>query len=85
MTVKPTWSAPAGTDTVAGTVAEPEFDDKLIVSPPVGAGPLRVNVPADEAGPTTDVGFKVIVAKDGGVIVSVADSITDPTDPDITA
>jgi hypothetical protein len=66
-------------------MAELELDDRPIASPPLGAGPLRVTVPADEAGPTTAVGFNAIVASDGGVIVKVADSLTGPTDPDITA
>lgn len=85
LTVKPACAAPAGTVTVAGTVAALTLDDRLTVNPPAGAGPVRVTVPVDAAGPTTAVGFNVIVSSEGGAIVRVADSVTDPTDPEITA
>ena len=78
-------SAPAETVTVAGTIAADELDVRLIVSPPVGAGPVRVTVPAEDAGPVTVVGFKTTEAKVGGVMDRVAETVTAPTDPDITA
>jgi hypothetical protein len=50
--------APAATVTLAGTVATAVL---LLVSvttvPPVGAAPVKVTVPVEEAGPTTLVGF----------------------------
>jgi hypothetical protein len=85
LTVNAAWSAPAGIVTVAGTEATAESEDKLTLSPPVGAGPVIVTVPVDDAGPTTVVGLRVNVAKVGGVIVRVCETVTDPTDPEITA
>ena len=78
-------SAPAATVTVDGTIATGELDVRLIVSPPVGAGPVRVTVPAEDAGPTTVAGFKTTEAKVGGVMDRVAETVTAATAPDITA
>lgn len=51
VTVKVAVVDPAATVTEAGTVAELELDDRLTTLPPVGAGPLIVTVPVDDAPP----------------------------------
>ncbi len=57
-TVKVTVVAPAGTVTLAATVAAVVLLDVSVTTvPPAGAGPLRVIVPVLEAPPFTDVGF----------------------------
>jgi hypothetical protein len=48
--------APAAITTVAGTVAQETLEERWIVAPPVGAGPLSVTVPVEDVPPTTDVG-----------------------------
>jgi hypothetical protein len=52
--------APSGTVTLAGTVA---FLVSLLLSvtltPPAGAGPLKMTVPVDVAGAVTRVGFRI--------------------------
>lgn len=50
---------PAATVTIAGTVAYPLLDDRVIVNPPVGAAPLMVTVPVDDPPLVTDVGDKL--------------------------
>jgi len=73
LTVKVAVAAPAATVTLAGTVAA---DVLLLVSvtaaPPVGAAPLSVTVPVDEAPPVADVGFTLTELTTGGVTVRVA-------------
>src|SRR6476660_10540400 len=66
--------APAGTVTLAGTVAAVLLLDSVTVAPPVGAAPLRVTVPVDELPPVTLVGLTATEDKDkaAGVTVSVA-------------
>ena len=59
LTVNDTVFAPAGTVTVAGTVANAEFDERLIVHPPAGAEPPSVSVQVEEDPPVTDVGLNV--------------------------
>ena len=44
---------PAGTVTVAGTLAAVELLLKVTATPPLGAGPLSVTVPCAEKPPTT--------------------------------
>jgi len=57
--------APAGTVTLAGTVATAVLLlDSATVAPPVGAAPLRVTVPVDELPPVTLVGFSATEDKD---------------------
>jgi len=63
---------PAPTTTVAWTVAEVLFDERLTVSPPVGALLLNVTVPVEDVPPTTDNGETVTLVKVGAVIVRVA-------------
>jgi len=52
---------------------------RLTSIPPVGAAPVRVAVPVDVANPVTVVGLSVIDAMVGGLMVSVADWVTDPS------
>jgi hypothetical protein len=60
VTVKVADAAPAGTVIFAGTAATfVLLLNKFTVTPPVGAGPLRVTVPVDCAPPTTAVGLNV--------------------------
>jgi hypothetical protein len=51
--------APAGIASVAGTFSAVLLDAKLMTTPPVGAGSLRVTVPVAVAPPGIDVGFTV--------------------------
>jgi hypothetical protein len=80
--------APAGTVTLAGTVAtEVLLLARLTRTPPVGAGPLSVTVPCDEAPDRTVLGDRLSDVKDGadgtggggdtvvGCTVNVADTI----------
>jgi hypothetical protein len=77
--------APAGTTTLLGTVAtEVLLLRRLTCTPPVGAGPLSVTVPCDEAPDRTVLGARLSDAKDSadgggdtvvGCMVSVADII----------
>jgi hypothetical protein len=49
--------APAGTVTLAGTLAAPLLLESVTCAPPAGAGPLSVTVPVEEFPPVTLVGF----------------------------
>ena len=61
-TVKVTVVAPAGTVTLAATVAAVVLLDFSVTTvPPAGAGPFSVIVPVLEAPPFTDVGFSTNV------------------------
>lgn len=77
LTVKDALVAPAGTVTLAGTLAAPLLLESVTRAPPAGAGPLNVTVPVEDCRPpTTLVGFSVneeTVGSGGGVTVSVAD------------
>ncbi len=74
--------APAGTNTLEGTLAAPLLLESATCAPPAGAGPLRVTVPVVEfTPPITLVGLSVseeTVGSGGGVTVSVADLLTPP-------
>ncbi len=60
VTVKVVDVEPAGTVTVAGTVAaDVKLDESVTTSPPVGATPLMVTVPVDGVPPVTVVGFRL--------------------------
>ena len=83
-TVKVARVAPAGTVTLAGTVAT---DGLLLESdttaPPLGAAALSVTVPVEDPSgpPTTLDGFsvsEVSVGRGAGVTVSAADCVTPP-------
>ena len=59
VTVKVRLLAPAGTVTLAGTVAALESSESETTAPPLGAGALKVTVPVEELPPTTLVGLTV--------------------------
>lgn len=71
--------APAGTTTLAGTVAMALLLlVRVTVRPALGAGPFRVTVPTDAAPPWTVLGFKVRALAAGAETLSVADFVTPP-------
>ena len=74
--------APAGTNTLEGTLAAPLLLESTTCAPPAGAGPLSVTVPVEEfTPPITLVGLSVseeTVGSGGDVTVSVADLLTPP-------
>jgi len=73
VTVKFTVEALAGTVTVAGTVALLFAEVKVTVTPTEeGAAGVIVTVPTEEAGPTTDAGFRVKPVTTGAVTIRVA-------------
>ncbi len=73
VTVKVATFVPAATVTVAGTVDEGSFEDKATdIVLPVATFPINVTVPVDEDPPTNDVGFRVTVPMNGGMIVKIA-------------
>src|SRR5437867_9781758 len=83
LTVKVALVLPAGTVTLAGTVAAPVLLlDKLTTAPPLGAGPLSVTVPVEELPPVTLVGLRLSDESVGGagVTVSEADRVVGGSD-----
>ena len=60
---------PAATVTEAGTVALAESDDRLTISPPVGAGEDNVTLPALADPPTTEAGVNPLDTGSTGLIV----------------
>ena len=80
VTVKVALVAPAGTVTLAGTVATAVLLlDSVTTAAPLGAAPLRVTVPCEELPPVTLAGFSVSKERViGGVTVSVAVWVTPP-------
>lgn len=74
-TVKVPVVLPTATVRDAATVALAELLISETMSPPVGAGELRVTVPLLDFPPFTDVGLSVTDTITGGVIVRVADCI----------
>lgn len=63
---------PAGTVTLAGTVAAALVSDRDTTAPPVGAFPFSVTVPVEETPPTTVAGLMLTVDKAAGVTVRFA-------------
>ena len=78
VTVKVAVALPAGTITLAGTVAAALFLDKATEMPPLGAALLKVTVPVEDVPPVTLVGLTETEesAGAGGVIVSAAVLLT---------
>ena len=73
VTVKLALEPPAGTVTLAGTVATPVLLlERETTAPPLGAGPLRITVPVEDVPPVTLVGFSV--SDDGVVVVEGAEA-----------
>jgi len=74
--------APAGTNTVAGTVMVPGTPtDTFTSQPPLGAGDLSVIVPVDEVPPFTLEGFNVNPAIESPFTVSNVDLVVTPSEP----
>src|SRR5438034_9978667 len=82
LTVKVALVLPAGTVTLAGTLAAPLLLDSVTCAPPAGAGPLSVTVPVDDCvPPVTLVGFKVseeAVGRTGRVTMGGVVGFTQP-------
>ena len=74
VTVKVVLVLPAGTVTLAGTVAAEVLPLVSVTTvPPVGAAPFKVTVPVEDVPEVTDVGFNVTDdTETGGVTVSTA-------------
>jgi hypothetical protein len=69
--------APAVTRTLAGTVAVPVLLlERVMVEPPVGAGPVSVTVPVDVLPPIIVVGLALRADKVGGFTVRLAVFVT---------
>lgn len=72
---------PAAIVTDAGGLAALLLLLRLTIIPPFGAADDIVAVPVAEVPPTTAVGLTLMDANVGGLIVSVADRVTVPSDP----
>jgi hypothetical protein len=64
--------APAGTVTVAGTVAAEPFDERFTTEPPVGAATETVINPVVDVPPKTTFGDIVMLERIAGWMVKVA-------------
>src|SRR5438105_1871667 len=85
-TVKVALLLPAGTVTLAGTLAAPLPLERVTCAPPAGAGPLSVTVPVEDCTPpTTLVGFSVSEETVGRGRVGAAGELAVPAPPDIAA
>src|SRR5262249_5496089 len=83
VTVNVVLVAPAGTVTLAGTVATAVLLlERVTTVPPAGAGALRVTVPCEVLLPITLVGLsvneKTLTVAAAGFTVSIADCVTPP-------
>jgi hypothetical protein len=67
---------PAGTTTLAGTLAATLVENNWMVVPPTGATPLRVTVAVEFNPPTTVVGFNDTETTDVAVTVMTAETFT---------
>ena len=79
VTVKAALVTPAGTVTLAGTVATVvSLLERETMAPAVGAGPLSVTLPMEGDPPLTLVGFSVSevrVGPDGGCGVTMSEAV----------
>lgn len=79
VTVKVALNAPAGTVTLAGTVAIAVLLlDRVTLLPPEGAGPSSVTVPVEVAPPVTEVGLRLSEAMFGGSTSSLTVRLMPP-------
>jgi len=76
LTVKVAVLRPAGTVTLAGTVAAVFTVDRVISAPSGGAAPLKVTVAVEDAWPTTVAGLRAIELRAAGVTVRFALLVT---------
>ena len=76
---------PAGTVTLASTVAAELLLDSFTVIPPVGAAPLRLTVPVEDVPPVTELGLSVTAVSDGGMRVRAVVTVTPFQVPDRVA
>jgi len=87
LTVNVALVAPAGTVTLAGTLAtEGLLLERETTTPPLGAGPLNVTVAVEELPPVTLDGLRLSedrVGRGGGVTVSEADRVVPLYDPEM--
>jgi hypothetical protein len=67
---------PAGTRTLAGTVAAALLLDSVTTRPPAAAMPVSVTVPVDNVPALTDAGLRVSVLTAGGLTVRAAVFVT---------
>ena len=70
--------APAFTRTLAGTCALAFELDRVMVTPPAGAGPLRATVAVDVLLPVTVDGARLTAASDGGLTTMIVFAIKPP-------
>ena len=70
--VKVALVAPAGTVTLAGTVAAVFVLESVTTAPPAGAGPFNVAVPVREVPPITDAALRLIEESEDCVTVRFA-------------
>ena len=76
LTVKVALVLPAGTVTLAGTVATLVLLlERVTTAPPLGAGPLSVTVPVEEFPPVTLVGLRLSDESVGGAGVTVSEAV----------
>jgi hypothetical protein len=84
LTVNDALLAPAGMNTLLGTLAAPLLLERLTCTPPAGAGALRLTVPMEACRPPiTLVGFSVNELSVGGgggagITVRAADLVPPP-------
>ena len=66
VTGKVALAVPAGTSTLAGTVAAGSLLERGTTAPPLGAGPLSVTVPVAEVPPVTLARLRLSEERMGG-------------------